>query len=113
MGWTEIMYLVMDVCSFWSFIHFVIITIVSPAVNDSFHLIPLHVVIVNDFCLSPYQIGASVLLNVCAVVITAQFSESMEKEKNCHSIHVPLKWLIFSKLRLVFMQMTKSAPMLL
>ncbi|KAK7918830.1 hypothetical protein WMY93_010114 [Mugilogobius chulae] len=50
-GWSEIMYMVMDAFSFWSFIFFVLVTI----------------------------IGAFVVMNVCAVVIATQFSESMER----------------------------------
>ncbi|XP_029382811.1 voltage-dependent T-type calcium channel subunit alpha-1H-like [Echeneis naucrates] len=48
-GWTDIMFYVMDVHSFWTFIFFVILTI----------------------------IGSFIMMNVCAVVIATKFSESM------------------------------------
>ncbi|CAK6982852.1 voltage-dependent T-type calcium channel subunit alpha-1H-like [Scomber scombrus] len=51
-GWTEIMYFVMDANSFWSFIVFTLVTIM----------------------------GSFVMMNVCAVVIATQFSETMERE---------------------------------
>ncbi|XP_053191097.1 voltage-dependent T-type calcium channel subunit alpha-1H-like [Scomber japonicus] len=51
-GWTEIMYYVMDANSFWSFTVLTLVTIM----------------------------GSLVMMNVCAVVIATQFSETMERE---------------------------------
>ncbi|CAK6982855.1 voltage-dependent T-type calcium channel subunit alpha-1H-like, partial [Scomber scombrus] len=51
-GWTEIMYYVMDANSFWSFTVLTFVTIM----------------------------GSLVMMNVCAVVIATQFSETMERE---------------------------------
>ncbi|XP_070765049.1 voltage-dependent T-type calcium channel subunit alpha-1I-like [Enoplosus armatus] len=51
-GWTEIMFYVMDAHSFWNFIVFILVTIM----------------------------GSFIMMNVCAVVIAAQFAENMERE---------------------------------
>ncbi|XP_071321698.1 voltage-dependent T-type calcium channel subunit alpha-1I isoform X2 [Trachinotus anak] len=51
-GWTEIMFYVMDAHSFWSFIFFILVTIM----------------------------GSFIMMNVCAVVIATQFSESMTRK---------------------------------
>ncbi|KAM7412341.1 hypothetical protein PAMA_022023 [Pampus argenteus] len=58
-GWTEIMYYVMDANSFWSFVFFVLVTI----------------------------IGSFVMMNLCAVVIVTQFSET---ERETDELHVGL-----------------------
>ncbi|XP_045929720.1 voltage-dependent T-type calcium channel subunit alpha-1H-like isoform X2 [Micropterus dolomieu] len=52
-GWMEIMFYVMDCYSFWSFIFFILVTIM----------------------------GSFIMMNVCAVVIATQFSLSMERKK--------------------------------
>ncbi|XP_069544532.1 LOW QUALITY PROTEIN: voltage-dependent T-type calcium channel subunit alpha-1I-like [Brachyistius frenatus] len=51
-GWTDVMYMVMDSHSFWSFLFFVLVTVA----------------------------GSFVIMNVCAVVIATQFSDIMRKK---------------------------------
>uniref|UniRef100_A0A3Q1BP25 Ion transport domain-containing protein n=1 Tax=Amphiprion ocellaris TaxID=80972 RepID=A0A3Q1BP25_AMPOC len=51
-GWTTVMYYIMDVYSFWSFIFFILTTVV----------------------------GSSVIMNVCAVVIATHFSGAMRRD---------------------------------
>lgn len=58
-GWMEIMFYVMDCYSFWSFIFFILVTIM----------------------------GSFILMNVCAVVIAAKFSKRMESEKGEHQAY--------------------------
>ncbi|XP_026034808.1 voltage-dependent T-type calcium channel subunit alpha-1H-like isoform X2 [Astatotilapia calliptera] len=50
-GWTNIMYYVMDSYSFWSFVFFILVTI----------------------------IGSFIIMNVCAVIIATQFSENFAR----------------------------------
>ncbi|XP_022594298.1 voltage-dependent T-type calcium channel subunit alpha-1H-like, partial [Seriola dumerili] len=52
-GWTDILFFVMDAHSFWSFIFFMLVTIMS----------------------------SFIIMNVCAIVIATQFSESMTRQK--------------------------------
>ncbi|KAM7365209.1 hypothetical protein PAMP_016155 [Pampus punctatissimus] len=65
-GWTEIMYYVMDANSFWSFVFFILVTI----------------------------IGSLVMTNVCAVVIATQFSETTESETEEPHARLSIKWLL-------------------
>uniref|UniRef100_A0AAQ5YGL0 Ion transport domain-containing protein n=1 Tax=Amphiprion ocellaris TaxID=80972 RepID=A0AAQ5YGL0_AMPOC len=51
-GWTDIMHFFMDSYSFWSFVYFILVTIM----------------------------GSTIIMNVCAVVIATHFSETMERD---------------------------------
>ncbi|XP_042350709.1 voltage-dependent T-type calcium channel subunit alpha-1H-like [Plectropomus leopardus] len=65
-GWSEIMFLVMDAHSSWSFVFFIFVTIM----------------------------GSFVMMNVCAVVITTQFSDNMRQETGEQSaVTVFVKWI--------------------
>ncbi|CAG5904813.1 unnamed protein product, partial [Menidia menidia] len=65
-GWTEVMHYVMDTHSFWSFVYFVLVTL----------------------------IGTFIFLNTCAVVIATFFAEAMAKssEDSCSFTSPFLSW---------------------
>ncbi|KAM9716175.1 voltage-dependent T-type calcium channel subunit alpha-1I-like [Menidia menidia] len=65
-GWTEVMHYIMDTHSFWSFVYFVLVTL----------------------------IGTFIFLNTCAVVIATFFSEAMIKatEDSCSFTSPFLTW---------------------
>ncbi|KAM9715726.1 voltage-dependent T-type calcium channel subunit alpha-1I-like [Menidia menidia] len=65
-GWTEVMHYIMDTHSFWSFVYFVLVTL----------------------------IGTFIFLNTCAVVIATFFAEAMAKssEDSCSFTSPFLSW---------------------
>lgn len=76
-GWTDILFLVMDAHSFWSFIVFILVTIVS----SSLRLVMLCFSLCSCCVLSlPNKMGYFIIMNVCAVVIATQFSKSMTRQ---------------------------------
>ncbi|XP_069011378.1 voltage-dependent T-type calcium channel subunit alpha-1I-like [Embiotoca jacksoni] len=72
-GWTDVMYMVMDAHSFWSFIFFVFATLT----------------------------GSFVIMNVCAVVIATQFSDIMRKKADRQHLGVlaSIKVFLSQKIR--------------
>ena len=65
-GWTDVMYLIQDVHSFYNFVYFVVLIIVTFFTEAGFD------------CLS--KIGTFFMINLCLVVIANQFSETRRRE---------------------------------
>lgn len=72
-GWTDIMYYVQDAHSFWNWIYFVLLIVVSPTERKSAKTI-VSVPFPN------WQIGAFFMVNLCLVVIATQFAETKRRE---------------------------------
>eukprot|EP00095_Tigriopus_kingsejongensis_P007143 maker-scaffold300_size216557-snap-gene-0.14 protein:Tk07143 transcript:maker-scaffold300_size216557-snap-gene-0.14-mRNA-1 annotation:"voltage-dependent t-type calcium channel subunit alpha-1g" len=65
-GWTDVMYFVQDAHSFWNWVYFVMLIVVSLIGYFGNH--------------SEFKIGSFFMINLCLVVIATQFSETKRRE---------------------------------
>lgn len=76
------MYYVMDAHSFYNFIYFILLIIVSTQHTHTLKHTHTHKCRINSFSLSALfsQIGSFFMINLCLVVIATQFSETKQRE---------------------------------
>lgn len=83
-GWTDIMYYVQDAHSFWDWIYFVLLIVVSVTgwfvFCSDYDMIPSLNEITKKICTCLHQIGSFFMINLCLVVIATQFSETKKRE---------------------------------